>query len=61
MVYLEIRDRTGNQMFQYAFARYLTIKYNDELSINFNEILRKYDEENGWRNSLADFNVANIK
>lgn len=58
MVYLEIRDRTGNQMFQYAFARYLTIKYNDELSINFNEILRKYDEENGWRNSLADFNVC---
>ncbi len=61
MVYLEIRDRTGNQMFQYAFARYLTVKYNDELSINFNEVFKRYDEENGWRNSLADFNVCKYK
>jgi hypothetical protein len=33
MIYLEIRQRLGNQLFQYAFARSLMAEYNDELTI----------------------------
>jgi len=65
MIYLEIRERVGNQLFQYAFARNLMLKLNDSLSINFEAVYSRCDEEYefnnakyGWKNALLDFNVC---
>lgn len=58
MIYLEIRERLGNQFFQYAFARSLMEKYNDDLSINFEAVKNRNDEANGWINHLLQFNVV---
>jgi len=65
VIYLEIRERLGNQFFQYAFARNLMIKFKDNLSINFEAVYSRCDEEYewnnekyGWRNTLVDFNVC---
>lgn len=61
MIYLEIRERLGNQFFQYAFARSLMEKYNDKLSINFEAVKNRNDEEHGWINHLTQFNVSDYE
>lgn len=59
MVYLELRERAGNQFFQYAFARKLMIETNDkELIIDDFAIREKNKPEEGWVNSLPEFNVV---
>lgn len=55
MVYLEIRERIGNQLFQYAFARKMAIKFNDELAINFDQVIGRNLADQGWVNKLEDY------
>lgn len=58
MIYLEIKGRLGNQFFRYAFARRLQIERGnkDSLVLGFSNMKGKNAEE-GWRDSLCDFNV----
>ncbi len=55
MVYLEIRERIGNQLFQYAFARKMAIKFRDELAINFDQVIGRNLADQGWVNKLEDY------
>lgn len=55
MVYLEIRERIGNQLFQYAFARKMAIKFCDELAINFDQVIGRNLADQGWVNKLEDY------
>lgn len=57
MIYLEMRERLGNQLFQYAFARRLQQQYNDNLTINVEAINAINNPKQGWKNGLDDFNV----
>ena len=38
MIYLKAQGRFGNQLFQYAFAKYLSNKYEQEICINFDRV-----------------------
>ena len=44
MIYLDVVGRCGNQMFQYAFARKLSLLNNDKITIDFNKVY-KYGKE----------------
>lgn len=59
MIYLEIKGRLGNQLFRYAFARYLQIQrgYKDKLVLGFSNMKGKNPDE-GWDDSLKYFNVV---
>ena len=58
MIYVDINGRLGNQMFEYAFARWLQIQCNDEMTCGFQAVekYKKY-EGDGWENALRHFNV----
>lgn len=53
MIIIKLMGGMGNQMFQYAFARYLSIKYKTELKLDLsylnerpkkgNRVIRNYD------------------
>ena len=63
MIYLSIKGRLGNQMFQYAFARALKEKLKQDTIIDWhyvNESDRKQPGV-GFHNSLSVFNVADFK
>ncbi|EPI05691.1 glycosyltransferase, family 11 [Enterococcus faecalis 13-SD-W-01] len=56
-IYLLSSGRLGNQLFQYAFGRYLALKSNRELNISF-EALKQYGTiEEGWGDGLRFFNT----
>lgn len=55
MIEIEVVGRLGNQMFQYAFARALQEKKNGE---PINLCFRQMTNNDGFTNSLADFNVS---
>jgi hypothetical protein len=57
MIYVEMQGRCGNQLFRYAFARYLQEISGEELTISFNE-LACHEGEDGWVNELLNFNVV---
>lgn len=59
MILLRMRGgRLGNQMFQYAFARYLQVKNpGQELKINFDDVKNQAGKGSGFDNSLKYFNV----
>lgn len=59
LIYVEMRGRLGNQMFQYAFARALQEKMDssEPLGISFYNVYKKNDEAHGWENSLRYFRV----
>ena len=57
MIYVEMQGRCGNQLFRYAFARYLQEIIGEELTISFNEI-KHHNGKNGWVNELENFNVV---
>lgn len=57
MIYVEMQGRCGNQLFRYAFARYLQEITGDELTISFNE-LKHHKGKDGWVNELENFNVV---
>lgn len=62
MIYVEMHGRLGNQLFQYAAARSLQIKTNQDICISFNKVIGVNTEGNvGWDNSLVDFNVSEYR
>lgn len=63
MIIIMLQGRLGNQMFQYAFARNLQKKYyeNDEIVINKENLKKSGKEEDGWLDSLVDFNTINYR
>ncbi len=63
MIYLDIRGRLGNQMFQYAYARALMKKTNNKLIVNFKSFLKESQgmSQDGWENSLKYFNTTEFK
>lgn len=60
MIFVKFGGRLGNQLFQYAFARYLQKKYypEDSLVFNFDLVEKQGSIEDGWRNSLTNFNIV---
>lgn len=62
MIYIYMRGRLGNQLFQYAFVRALQEK-NPGIKVlyNFDEINSMGKKEDGWENSLKYFNVKEMK
>lgn len=61
MIYLQLRERIGNQMFQYAFARQLMLDTNDNLCVNIEEYIHRQREMEGWRNQLSGFCVQSFE
>lgn len=61
MIYVEMEGRCGNQLFRYAFSRYIQEQVGGELVLNFNSILNRNDQINGWKNELENFNVVPYK
>jgi hypothetical protein len=56
-IYLLSSGRLGNQLFQYAFCRYLALQSNRILNISF-EALKQYGTiEEGWGDGLRFFNT----
>lgn len=59
MIYVEMGSRYGNQLFQYACARYIQYKTGDnDLVLNYMPILNKNKQESGWTDVLKDLNVV---
>lgn len=60
MIYLKIRGRTGNQLFQFATVKNYQLKYwkNDKIAIDFTDLKKLGTEEQGFKNYLDDFNVG---
>jgi hypothetical protein len=66
MIYVEMNGRLGNQLFRYAFARWLQIKGEEkdrELILDFRNIEReaRKGEVPGWEDSLRYFKVQNYR
>ena len=66
MIYVEMNGRLGNQLFRYAFARWLQIKGEEkdkELVLDFHNIKREAmkGEMPGWEDSLKHFKVQSYK
>lgn len=61
MIYLEMYGRCGNQMFRYAAARAIQLKYypDEQLVINFQQIEEEHKVDKTYVNALDDFNVSN--
>ena len=47
MIYLQVEGRLGNQMFQYAFARSLQEKSQEEIVLDFSKFDSR-DVSQGW-------------
>lgn len=60
MLYLKIRGRTGNQLFQFAAVKNYQLKYaNDEkIAIDFSDLKRLGTEQEGFINYLDNFCVG---
>lgn len=59
MIYLSIRGRLGNQLFQYAFARALKEKTGQNILIDWHYVIEDDIKQpgTGFSNSLKDFCV----
>lgn len=58
MVILQLRERLGNQLFQYAFARRIMEETGDaHLIINQEEYIHRNRFSEGWRVQLDEFNT----
>ena len=59
MIYLRIKGRLGNQMFQYAFARKIQEITGEQIAIDWSDVLSMHKADgDGWENSLKLFNVC---
>lgn len=60
MIYLKIRGRTGNQLFQFATVKNYQVKFckDEEIAIDFSDLKKLGSEEEGFKNYLDDFNVG---
>jgi len=62
-IYVKMHGRLGNQLFRYATARCVQLKYGGQIHINFERVSKEAMgklEEKGFENSLRFFNVAEI-
>lgn len=63
MIYLRIWGRCGNQLFQYAFARYVSeINNNEPITIDFSVCDQLADKQKDptWKNQLKDFSIKDV-
>lgn len=60
MIYSEMNGRLGNQMFRYAMARWLQIKYysDQDIVMNFLDIELMYENDQTFKNELINFNIT---
>lgn len=60
MIYAQMGGRLGNQLFRYAAARSLQIKYypDEQLVFDFGYLRREGSPSEGWVNGLLDFQVT---
>lgn len=62
MIYLKAQGRFGNQLFQYAFSKYLSKKYNQKICITFDRVRKKSIKYgDGWENGLKYFDISGYK
>lgn len=62
MIYLKATGRLGNQLFQYAFIKYLQKHTGQDIAITFDRVRSFSKEKNdGWDNSLNDFLISDYK
>lgn len=63
MIVIMLQGRLGNQLFQYSFARNLQQKFyrEEQIVINKENLKKSGSKEEGWVDSLVDFNVINYK
>ena len=61
MIYVEMNGRCGNQLFDYSFARKMSILLNDNITLNFYHVLKHANVDTSWRNELASFRVDSFK
>lgn len=59
MIYKKMSGRLGNQMFQYAALRAFQLKYrpNDKIILDFCDVYKQGSEEDGFYNTLKQFNL----
>lgn len=60
MIYIRLSGRLGNQLFQYAYARFLKEKTGMDIVIDERYVILSGKKENGWENSLKYFNTDYI-
>ena len=60
MIYLKIRGRAGNQLFQFATVKNYQKKYfkDEKIGVDFSDLRKLGTEEEGFKNYLDDFNVG---
>lgn len=60
MIYVQMGGRLGNQLFSYAVARRLQLKYypNERLILDYHYLANEGSPEDAWVDGLADFNVS---
>lgn len=62
MIYVFMRGRLGNQLFQYAFSRSLQLNNpNQKIVYIFNDVYSSGNQEDGWENSLKYFKTIGVK
>ena len=62
MVFLEMNGRCGNQLFHYAWARYIMLKTGDsDLVINYQPVFAGGTPENGWFDCLKAYRTVNYQ
>lgn len=58
MIIIYLQGRLGNQMFQYAAAKYLKKIYKDDIYFDWSDVYNCHSAENdGWEDSLKYFNT----
>ena len=62
-IQVQVNGRLGNQMFQYAFAKYLQHEFYPDAAIKmcFSQVEESGDARNGWENSLKYFHIDDIE
>lgn len=63
-IYVKMHGRLGNQLFRYATARCIQLRYGGELNIDFDRVYKEGShkfEEKGFEDSLASFSVTEYK
>lgn len=61
MIYVEMNGRCGNQLFDYSFARKMSLVLNDEITLNFYNVIKSSNIDPSWKNELKSFCVHSFK
>lgn len=62
MIYLLLRGRLGNQMFQYSAAESIQKQFypDEEISLVLTDLKKLGTEEDGFKNALVDYKINNF-